>query len=58
MVLICLLQEGVFIEPENVQLQNGASRPDSDQYIPQLNSSHSGANYFDRHTQTLHLVRM
>jgi plastocyanin len=49
-------KDGVFIEPENVQLRDRASRPDGTQYIPQLQTSHSGANYFDRRTQTLHLV--
>ena len=51
-------QNGVFLEAENTRyLDNGAVRDEEgDDYIPDLDTSHSGANFFDRDSQILHLV--
>ena len=52
------LQDGVFIEAENTRyLDSGAVQDLEGDHIPDLEASISGANYFDRDTQTLHLVR-
>ena len=49
-------QNGIFIEPENVQYfqEGGVQQLDGD-YIPGLDKF-SGANYFERESQFLHLV--
>ena len=54
------LQDGVFIEATNtVYLESSAIREDGgEEYIPALDTSYSGANFFDRDTQIMHLVRI
>ena len=54
------IQDGVYIEATNtVYLENSAIREDGgDEYIPPLSNSHSGANFFYRETQIMHLVRL
>lgn len=53
-----IYKSGVYVEASNAISQpNGrVRRPNGDQYIPKLDNSDSGANYFDRMKQTLHLV--
>ena len=50
-------QNGIYIEPKDVRyLPDGqAVRRPGDDYYP-LFDDHSGANYFERDTQLLHLV--
>ena len=57
--LLFWCQDGVYLEPSNSELQKGGGvkKQSGDQYIPELSSSHSGANYFSRRSQILHLVR-
>ena len=65
-IIICLYnngpnlssQNGIFIEPENVEYlpEGGVQQLDGD-HIPQKDMF-GGANYFDRETQFMHLVRL
>ena len=54
---ISLLQNGIFIEPENVEfLEGGGVQQLDGDFIPSR-EQFGGSNYFDRESQILHLVR-
>lgn len=51
------LQNNVFIEPENVRYLEGGGIQQTDGSFKPSQDRFGGANYFERETQLMHLVR-